>query len=118
MLGIAGGIVPCPTATIIMLLGVGTGIVAGALYAIVVFSLGLALTLMLVGFLALSSRRYAARLLLDADKGNELSPAGKRLLHRILPTLSGLAVVILGTFLTIHYIYRLTAGRTLFSWLG
>ena len=53
LLGITGGIVPCPTATIILLLGISANVVAGALYAVGIFSLGLALTLMLIGFLAI-----------------------------------------------------------------
>ena len=44
VMGVTGGIVPCPTATIIMLLGIGANVVAGALYAVAVFSVGLALT--------------------------------------------------------------------------
>ena len=67
VLGITGGIVPCPTATIIMLLGIGANMILGALYAVGVFSLGMALTLMLIGVLALSSRRYASKILSDAQ---------------------------------------------------
>jgi len=118
MLGITGGLVPCPTATIIMLLGIGANVVAGALYAVGIFSLGLALTLMAVGFLALSSRRFAARLLADADREGGISSSGQRLLLQVIPAASGLVVATLGALITAHYLYLLRTGRPLVEWLG
>jgi nickel/cobalt exporter len=118
MLGITGGIVPCPTATIIMLLGIGANVVLGALYAVAVFSLGLALTLMLIGFLALSSRRFAARMMSGGDKTDELSGAGRLILLRVIPALSGLAVVLLGAAITANYINYMRTGTALFGWMG
>lgn len=119
LMGITGGIVPCPTATIMMLLGIGANVVAGALYAIGIFSLGLALTLMAIGFLALGSRRFAARLLADTDQdGRErLSRHGHRLMLRILPAVSGLVVFALGAAIAMHYLYYLHTGAALFSWI-
>ena len=118
VLGVTGGIVPCPTATIIMLLGVGADVVLGALYAVSIFSLGLALTLMLIGFLALSSRRFAARLMSDAEHEGELSGHGQWILLRAIPALSGLAVVTLGGLIAANYVYRIETGRALFGWMG
>lgn len=117
LLGITGGIVPCPTATIIMLLGIGANVVAGALYAIGIFSLGLALTLMMVGFLALSSRRVAKRVMADARAEQPLSPRGQWLLQRALPTFSGLVVFGLGSIITAHYVYFVWTGTGLVSWI-
>lgn len=118
LLGITGGIVPCPTATIILLLGIGANVVAGALYAVGIFSLGLALTLMLIGFLALSSRRIAARLLSDARHEGELSTTGRRVLLQAIPALSGALVVALGLAITANYLHYLRTGQALFAWLG
>lgn len=119
MLGITGGIVPCPTAMIIMLLGIGANVVLGALYAVGVFSLGLALTLMAVGMAALASRRVAARLMTSNEKEPGIpSPSAHWLLNRLLPALSGLAVLLLGAALTAHYMHYLRTGRGLFEWLG
>lgn len=118
MLGITGGIVPCPTAMIIMLLGIGANVVAGALYAVGVFSLGLAVTLMTIGFLALSSRRFAGKLLLDAEHEGRLSSTGEKLMLQIIPGLSGAVVVGLGLAITSHYIHLIQTGRSLFPWLG
>lgn len=117
LLGITGGLVPCPTATIIMLLGIGANVVIGALYAVLVFSLGLALTLMSVGFLALYSRRFAARLMTAPDHNGAPSAHGHWLLNRLIPALSGLGVLALGVALTAHYIHLLRTGRALFAWL-
>jgi len=118
VLGITGGIVPCPTATIIMLLGIGAREVAGALYAVCIFSLGLALTLMIIGFLALSSRHYASKLLSGKQRQGELSHTGRKLLLRIVPALSGAVVFALGAAITANYISYLYKGIPLFKWLG
>jgi len=118
MLGITGGIVPCPTATIIMLLGIGANVVVGALYAVAVFSLGLALTLMLIGFLALSSRRFAARLMSSEDGARQLSGGGSLILLRVIPAISGLVVVLLGAAITANYAHYMWKGGALFSWMG
>lgn len=118
VLGISGGIVPCPTATIIILLGIGANVMLGALYAVGVFSLGLALTLMLVGFLALSSRKFASKVLEDARHEGELSGRGHWLMFRVIPTLSGMAVVLLGLAIAANYLYFMQTSRPLFSWLG
>lgn len=118
VLGITGGIVPCPTATIIMLLGIGANVVAGALYAVAVFSVGLAMTLMLIGFLALSSRRVAARVLSDARHEGTMSPTGEKWLLGIVPAVSGAAVALLGGAITVHYLHLMKTGLPLFGWLG
>lgn len=118
VLGITGGLVPCPTAMIILLLGIGANVVAGALYAVGVFSLGLALTLMLIGFLALSSRRFAARLLADARDGGRLSSAGRRVLLQAVPAASGALVVLLGLAIAANYLHYLVRGTSWLPWLG
>lgn len=118
-LGIAGGIVPCPTATIILLLGIGADVVAGALYAIVVFSLGLALTLMLIGVAALTSRKYASRLMANSNREGELTTTGRQVLLQIVPALSGLAVILLGTAIAVHYACRINGMQSPpFAWVG
>lgn len=117
-LGVAGGIVPCPTATIILLLGIGANILPGALFAVGVFSLGLAMTLTVVGLLAVTGRRFVKRWLSDAEKDDgRLSARGHRLLHVALPAAGGLAVVTLGLLISGNYVFMLLGGRPLFDWL-
>lgn len=118
MLGITGGIVPCPTAMIILLLGIGANVVAWSLYAVGVFSLGLSLTLMGIGFLALASRRFATRLLSDAEHEGEMTTTGQRLMFQVIPALSGLAVVVLGGMIAANYLHMMRVGQPLFPWLG
>ena len=118
LLGITGGIVPCPTATIIVLLGIGANVIAGALYAVAVFSLGMALTLMVIGFLALSSRRFATRIMSGETEGEELTGPAQTILLRIVPTVSGLAVVTLGAIIAANYAWRMQTGVPLVPWLG
>ena len=101
-----------------MLLGIGANVIPGALYAIAVFSLGLALTLMAIGILALGSRRFAAKLISETGRSGELSGRGRRLMLQVVPALSGLAVATLGSLITAHYVYRVETGTALFSWLG
>ncbi len=114
-LGVAGGIVPCPTATILILLGIGADMVLQALYAVAVFSLGLAMALMAVGLLALTSRRYAARLLRSEEHEHHHS---HRWLDRLLPCTSGLVVALLGLLIASNYACRMTTGAPLVPWLG
>lgn len=118
VLGVTGGIVPCPSATIIMFLGIGANVIGGALYAVAVFSLGLALTLMAIGSLALASRRYAAKVLADAQHEHELSGPGRAILLRIVPALSGLAVITLGGMIAAHYIFLMRGLESPFPWMG
>ncbi|UCD28872.1 MAG: hypothetical protein JSV03_17650, partial [Planctomycetota bacterium] len=118
VLGVTGGIVPCPTATIIMLLGIGANIILGALYAVGIFSLGMALTLMGIGFLALSSRKFASKVLSDSQHQGQLSGTGRHIMLQIVPALSGLVVVALGAAIAANYIYRINTGQPLISWLG
>ncbi len=118
LLGVAGGIVPCPTAMIIMLLGIAADIVPGALFAVGVFSLGLAVTLTAVGLLAVTGRRFVMRWLSDAEKDTgQLSAGGHRLLHVVLPAASGLVVAALGLLISGNYALMLLGGRPLFNWV-
>jgi len=109
-LGISGGIVPCPAAIWMMLAGIARGRPAAGLFAVVVFGLGLALTLMMIGFLALSSRRFAERLMGRAGT--------RRWLLTVLPTVGGAAVTALGLVFVAHYVWRLIVGEPLIAWLG
>ena len=113
VLGISGGIVPCPTATFL-----GLGLISYnvflAFYLVTVFSLGLALTLMLVGFAALLSNRFADRIMGDAGHHG----SGTRWMTQILPALSSVAVVTIGGLMVANYLYWIHKGRALVAWLG
>ena len=85
-----------------------------AFFLVTVFSAGLAVTLMVVGFAALLSNRFASRVMRDADG----HASGPKWMTQILPGLSSVAVVAIGGVMVAHYVYRMQTGRALFAWLG
>jgi hypothetical protein len=46
-----------------------------------------------------------------------LSGTGQRILLQIVPALSGLVVITLGTAIAAQYVYLMQTGTTLFKWL-
>ena len=61
-LGVSGGLVPCPSATVVMLMAIYVGRVALGLGLLAAFSLGLAATLVALGILVVKAKGLAARL--------------------------------------------------------
>lgn len=58
-LGIAGGMVPCPSALVVLLLSVAVNRVLFGLAMILVFSLGMALVLILIGILTVTASQFS-----------------------------------------------------------
>jgi ABC-type nickel/cobalt efflux system permease component RcnA len=87
-LGISGGLVPCPSALVLLLSSIALGRVGFGLVLVFVFSLGLAGTLTGLGLLLVGARRLFERL-----------PTQVRLV-RVLPTVSALFVTLLGLGIT------------------
>jgi nickel/cobalt exporter len=85
-LGISGGLVPCPSALILMLSAIALGHPGLGLVLLIGFSSGLAGVLMGIGMLAL----YARHLLPD---GKETS---RRPIFRLIPVFSAVVVICLG----------------------
>ena len=67
LLGISGGIVPCPAALAILLASIGGGRLAEGLTYILLFSLGLASALITIGIAVVGTGKLASRFL-DAKK--------------------------------------------------
>ena len=87
-MGAAAGLIPCPSALVVLLGAIAQHEVALGLLLIVAFSLGLAATLTALGLLVVHARR--------------LLPRG-RLTGRLataLPAASALAIVVVGCLLT------------------
>jgi ABC-type nickel/cobalt efflux system permease component RcnA len=93
-LALAGGILPSPTAVIVLVAGVAIHRVPFALGLIVAFSVGLAAALIIVGVAALSARDLVSR---------KMSTR----VGQILPLLSALAIAGVGAFLLIRSISQL-----------
>jgi len=86
--GAAAGLIPCPSALIVLLGAIAQHEVALGLLLIVAFSLGLAVTLTGLGLLVVYARRILPRMRLDGR------------LATVLPAASALAIVVVGCVLT------------------
>ncbi len=89
-LGISGGLVPCPSALILMLSAIAFGRPGLGLLLLVGFSTGLAAVLMAIGFLVI----YAKHLLPNTQT------AMKRPMFRLIPVFSAVVVICLGLAMT------------------
>lgn len=90
-LGVSGGLLPCPSALVVMLSAIALGRIGFGLLLIVVFSLGLASVLTATGVLFV----YAGRLF------NRL-PTGASRFVGALPAVSALIVTLLGIGITVQ----------------
>jgi nickel/cobalt exporter len=89
-LGASGGLVPCPSALVLLLSSIALGRIAFGLMLLIAFSMGLAIVLMGIGVLVL----YAKHLLPDSQK-TAAHPA-----FRIIPVLSAALIVCIGLLMT------------------
>ena len=89
-LGVSGGMVPCPSALVLLLSSIALGRVALGLLLLIAFSSGLAIVLMGIGVMVL----YAKHLLPDSQK-TAAHPA-----FRIIPVLSAALIVCIGLLMT------------------
>ncbi len=96
-LGISGGLVPCPSATVVLLLAIYLGRIAMGLGLLVAFSAGLAFTLVIIGILVVQGRKLLERF----SKGARVQQ-----LSRWLPVLSALIVTSLGLWLTLGALFH------------
>ena len=89
-LGASGGLVPCPSALVLLLTSIALGHVGLGLILLVAFSLGLAGVLMATGMMVL----YAKHWLPDPVT------ASRHPLFRLVPVLSAVVIVCLGLVMT------------------
>ncbi len=85
ILGITGGMVPCPAALVVLLSAVALHRTGFGLFLIVAFSIGLAAVLITMGVVAVYARRMLSRLPLEAP-----------LIQRWLPMASAVMISVLG----------------------
>jgi nickel/cobalt transporter (NicO) family protein len=86
--GISGGILPCPSALVVLLAAISLHRVAFGLVLILAFSAGLALSITGVGLVAVLAKRAFARASFDG------------LLIRALPAVSALVILVAGVAMT------------------
>jgi ABC-type nickel/cobalt efflux system permease component RcnA len=94
-LGISGGLLPCPSALVVMLGAIALGRIGFGLLLILVFSLGLASVLTLVGIL-----------MVHAGKLVKYVPEGGRIL-RLAPMGSALFITMAGVGITVQALLRI-----------
>ena len=94
--GISGGIIPCPTALVVLLAAISLHRVAYGLVLIVAFSVGLAVSITGIGMLAVSAKRVFNRV--DFD--------GRAI--RLLPAVSAIVIVGLGVAMTMRALPHLS----------
>ena len=92
-MGASAGLIPCPSALVVLLGAVAQAQIALGLLLIVAFSAGLAFTLTGLGLAVVATTRRAAR----------FEPTGRAAVAlRVLPTASAFVICGLGAVLTIH----------------
>lgn len=94
--GISGGLLPCPTALVVLLAAISLHRVGYGLVLIVAFSIGLAATITGIGLLAISARRVARRLDFQGP------------VVRLLPAVSALVIVGVGIAMTVRALPGIT----------
>ena len=76
--GISGGLLPCPTALVVLLAAISLHRVGYGLVLIVAFSIGLAATITSIGLLAISARRVFSRWSFQGPVRSGFSPPSAR----------------------------------------
>jgi ABC-type nickel/cobalt efflux system permease component RcnA len=92
-LGISGGLIPCPSALVVMLSAISLQRIGFGLVLIVAFSLGLASILTSIGLLWVHSGRLLGRIISIPTNGY---------LFRVLPAISALFITIIGAGITLR----------------
>src|SRR6202043_1193410 len=90
VLGITGGIVPCPAALVVLLSAFSLHRIGFGLFLITTFSIGLAVVLVIVGLTMVYTKRFMASRIRDERSG-----------VRYLPLLSSAFMVVLGAAIAI-----------------
>jgi ABC-type nickel/cobalt efflux system permease component RcnA len=103
-LGVFAGMIPCPSAIVVMLSAIALHRVGFGLLLIVAFSLGLAGVLTAIGFALVFARRLPV---LAATTGRLQAHAPGRLAMRLFPLAAALAVLAAGAVITMRAVAQL-----------
>ncbi len=95
-MGISGGIIPCPTALVVLLAAISLHRVGYGLVLILSFSVGLAAAMTAIGLLAVSAKRAFSRV--DLEGG----------IVKLLPAVSALVILGLGIAMTVRSLPSVT----------
>jgi ABC-type nickel/cobalt efflux system permease component RcnA len=101
-LGLAGGLVPSPSAVVVLLAGFAIGRSWFALLLVVTFGLGMAVTLCVTGLLVVRVGAVSRRLASGASV-----PRGVTALFARLPTIAAASVIIAGLWIGVRSVLAL-----------
>jgi ABC-type nickel/cobalt efflux system permease component RcnA len=90
--GVSGGLLPCPSALVVLLAAISLHRLAFGLVLIVAFSIGLALSITGIGLVAVLAKKAFAKRSFDG------------LLVRALPAVSAAVILVVGAAMTVHAI--------------
>ncbi|MCW5852562.1 MAG: sulfite exporter TauE/SafE family protein [Anaerolineae bacterium] len=107
-LGVSGGLLPCPSALVVLLSAISLHRVGFGMLLIVAFSLGLAGVLVAIGLALVFAGRFVER-----------QRVGGRLV-RLLPAVSALVITLVGLVMTVQALAQvgLWHGPTVLAWLN
>ena len=94
--GVTGGLLPCPSALVVLLAAISLHRVAFGLVLIVAFSLGLAMTITGIGLVAVYAKRAFGRMSMEGG------------LVRLLPAVSAVVILAAGVLMTVRAIPKIT----------
>ena len=94
VLGISGGMVPCPSAIVVLMVAIGIGRTAFGLTLICAFSVGLAAVLIAIGILMVTAKNALDRFSFTGHA------------FRVMPVLSGILITFVGLWLTAFALIR------------
>jgi ABC-type nickel/cobalt efflux system permease component RcnA len=94
--GVSGGLLPCPSALVVLLAAISLHRVAFGLVLIVAFSLGLALTITGIGLVAVYAKRLFGRMSMEGR------------IVRLLPAVSAVVILVAGVLMTVRAIPNVT----------
>jgi ABC-type nickel/cobalt efflux system permease component RcnA len=93
-LGISAGLIPCPSALVVLLAAISQHQIGLGLVLIVAFSLGLAATLTFLGLSIVYAKRIGTRISSPTLRSSPIV--------RMLPLASNLVILVLGLVLTVN----------------
>jgi nickel/cobalt exporter len=94
--GVSGGLLPCPSALVVLLAAISLHRIAFGLVLILAFSAGLALSITGIGLVAVLARKAFRRLSFDGP------------LIRLLPAFSALVILAAGLAMTVHAVPKVS----------
>jgi len=97
LLGVSGGLVPCPAAIATLLVAIGAGRIAEGLTMVLFFSLGLGMVMMSIGAVLAKARTWTDRFATNQE------------FSRRMGILSAVIITILGLYTLIHSLASILA---------